>query len=39
MAEVSEVFTTLQPSVEALARHTSVMNADAGQQSRRDRVR
>jgi hypothetical protein len=37
--EISEIFTTLQPSVEALARNTSAMNADAGQQPRRDRVR
>jgi hypothetical protein len=38
MAEIFEVFTTLQPSVEALARHTSAMNVDAGKQSRRERV-
>jgi hypothetical protein len=39
MAEISEIFRTLQPSVEALARHTSAINADAGQQPRRERVR
>jgi hypothetical protein len=32
MAEISDIFTKLQPSVEALARHTSAMNVDAGQQ-------
>jgi hypothetical protein len=39
MAEISDIFTKLQPSVEALARHTSAMNADAGLQPRRERDR
>jgi hypothetical protein len=34
MAEISDIFTALQPSVEALARHTSAINAHAGQQPR-----
>jgi hypothetical protein len=38
MAEFFDIFTKLQPSVEALARHTSAMNADVGQQPRRERV-
>jgi hypothetical protein len=38
MAEISEIFTILQPSVGALTRHTLAMSADAGQHSRRERV-
>jgi hypothetical protein len=39
MAEISEIFTMLQQSVEVLARHSSAMNAHAGQHPRHERVR
>jgi hypothetical protein len=39
MVENSEIFTTLQLSVEARARHTSAIDAEAGKQRRHERVR